>query len=440
MVADPVVSLPHPLLSGVAALEDALGTMPVDGWAGLEPALVPPLLERMMRVGARLQAHQMAAARVVDKAGVAKQRGATSTGALLAGGFGGDRRAGDRMVRAAKALETATQTEDALAEGRITSDQAKVIADAVNDLPADTTPEEKQACEDTLIGDAGTYSLKDLRSRAARITDQFKPADEVDDDENEKLERREKAAWGSAEFSMWDNRDGTHSGRFRVPSAHAEMLEAAVNGISAPRRDHLHDHPGAVTDEGESVYDRDLDRRHRLGMGFAELCGHLPTDRLPSGGGVGLSLVARFDYDTLVKGVRPATLSTGTRMTAGEVRLAACRVGLIPQVFGGAPLPLDHGAEQRLFTRAQRLAMENRDGGCTFPDCDRPPQWCEGHHAVVPWSIGQTTMLREGVLLCAFHHRTVHGGWAVRFSPDDGFPQYRAPGSDTWRRNHRWRP
>ena len=44
--------------------------------------------------------------------------------------------------------------------------------------------------------------------------------------------------------------------------------------MSAPKRDHLRDHPGAKTDpdgpdgpEGESVYDRDLEYRTRLGNG-----------------------------------------------------------------------------------------------------------------------------------------------------------------------------
>ena len=31
----------------------------------------------------------------------------------------------------------------------------------------------------------------------------------------------------------------------------------------------------------------------------------------------------------------------------------ACNAGIIPQVFGGKSLPLDHGHEQRLFTKTQ---------------------------------------------------------------------------------------
>lgn len=438
MTTAPVASLlPHPLVCGVEALTGALDGMPVGAWSSLEPLTIKHLSEGLLRIEARVKAQQLAAARALDASGLAKQVGASSTGALLAGVFGGDRKAGDQLVRMSKALDAAPQTEDALAGGRIDTAQASVIASAIAGLPSDTTSEQRQACEDTLIGDARRFTLKDLRRRADRITDQFKPVAEVDAIENDTIEQRERAAWKRSEFWMVDNRDGTHRGGFVMPDAQAEMLKAAIEAISAPRRDHLHDASPAA----ESYYDRDLQHRHRLGMGFAELAGHLPTDELPGKGGLGATLTVNLDYDTLVNQIKPATLSTGTRISAGQVRRMACRLGLIPQVFDGKSLPLDHGAEKRFFTKAQRLAMEKRDGGCTFPACDRPPGWCEAHHAQQPYSVGKTTTLDEGVLLCAFHHHAVHDdGWTIRFSTSDRHPEYRAPGATLWRRNHRWRP
>ena len=427
-------SLPHPTVAAVEQIEAALDRMA--GFDGLAPTAVKALVERLMRADARLKAQQIAGTRVLETSGLAKAEGASSTGAMLASTFGGDRRNGDQMVRMARTLEAAPQTQDAFAGGRIDTNQAAIIASAVAALPPETTPQQKQACEDTLIGDADRFTLKDLRRRAERITDQFKPRDEVDQIENASLEHREREAWRRSEFWMVDNRDGTHRGGFVMPDAQADMLRTAIEAISAPRRDHLHDHEAT-----ESYYDRDLDHRHRLGMGFAELCGHLPTDELPGKGGLGATLLVSLDYETLVDGVRPATLSTGTRISASQARQMACRLGLIPQVFAGKSLPLDHGAEKRSFTQAQRRAMENRDGGCTFPHCDRPPGWCEAHHAKQPWAIGKTTNLDEGVLLCAHHHRTVHrDGWAIRFASSDGRAEFKPPRSDVWQRNHRWRP
>ena len=436
MSVAPVVSLPHPLVCAVEQIEGALDGMPVDGWSGLEPVTLRESAERLMRVEARVKAQLMAVTRALDETGLAKASGASSTGAMLAGSFGGDRRAADGLIHRARELDRAPATGEALARGEIGTAQAAIIASAVGDLPDDTTPEQREACEDTLIGDAGRFSLKDLRSRSRRITDQFKPAPEVDQIENATLEAQEKDAWRRAEFTMFNHGDGTCGGTYRLPEAQADQLMAAIQAISAPRRVHLHDSPAA-----ESYYDKDLEHRHRLGMGFAELCDHLPVDQLPGKGGLGATLMVRFDYDTLVRGIKPATLSTGTRISAGQARQMACRLGMIPQVFNGKSLPLDHGHEQRVFTKPQRQAMENRDGGCTFPGCDRPPEWCEAHHWRTPWANGGETTLADGVLVCPFHHRTIHdAGWAIRMSPVDGHPEYKPPGTDTWKRNHRWRP
>lgn len=71
------------------------------------------------------------------------------------------------------------------------------------------------------------------------------------------------------------------------------------------------------------------------------------------------------------------------------------------------------GREQRTFSGPRRRALTIRHGHCEFPGCDRPAQWCEGHH-LLPWILGKRTVPAEGCLLCVFHHRLVHeGGWRV---------------------------
>jgi hypothetical protein len=436
-----VEQLSHPLTGGVAAIEAALDQMPIDGWPGLEPDALRSAAERLMRVEARVKAHLMAATRALDASGAAKSAGATSTGDLLAGAFGGDRRAADAMVHRGKKLGAAPGTQDALAAGQIGAAQADIIAGAISGLPDDVSADDRQTCEDTLIGDAGRLSLKDLRTRSKRIADQFAPGPDVDRSENNELEATEKKAWAASKFWMRQNADGTTSGGFTIPDAQADMLETALKAICAPKRDHLRDHPGAADDEATtSVYDRELEHRTRLGMAFAELCGHLPGNLLPGRSGFGATLMVHLDLATLVEGVKAATLSTGTRISASQARLMACSLGIIPQVFGGRPVPLDHGHEQRLFTRAQKQALARRDGGCTFPGCDRPPEQTEAHHWRSPWSHGGTTTLDDGVLICPHHHRVVHADdWQLREGPD-GHIQYRRAGTTAWLTNHRWRP
>lgn len=185
-----------------------------------------------------------------------------------------------------------------------------------------------------------------------------------------------------------------------------------------------------------------MDTAHREGRALAQLCEHLPSDILPGAGGVSAVLTVNFDYETLVHGVRAATLSTGGRLSAGEARRLACNAGLIPQVFDGDSLPLDLGRTKRLFTAHQRRAAENRYGGCAFPGCEKPPGWTEGHHWRQPWAMGGTTNLEDLAPLCASDHRRVHRD-DVPIRMRDGVLEFyvtpRGRGAKRWLSNSRYR-
>ena len=85
----------------------------------------------------------------------------------------------------------------------------------------------------------------------------------------------------------------------------------------------------------------------------------------------------------------------------------ACEAGIIPAVLGGNREVLDLGRASRLFTKAQRIAMALRDGGCIAEGCNRPPHQCHAHH-LDPWARGGPTNLDHGGLLCGHHHRRAH--------------------------------
>jgi hypothetical protein len=97
------------------------------------------------------------------------------------------------------------------------------------------------------------------------------------------------------------------------------------------------------------------------------------------------------------------------------------RAGL-PTALGGAPPEiLDLGRTQRLASRAQRRALEVRDGGCVFPGCGRPPGWCDAHH-LWHWIDGGPSDLWNLALLCRWHHTFMHeGGWRLDRDPDGRF-------------------
>ena len=96
----------------------------------------------------------------------------------------------------------------------------------------------------------------------------------------------------------------------------------------------------------------------------------------------------------------------------------ACTAGTITLTVDGDPAgagqPLNLGRERRLFTRAQRLALAARDGGCRWPGCERPPSWCEAHH-IEHWQRDRgKTDIADGLLLCRHHHLLAHNnGWEI---------------------------
>jgi hypothetical protein len=45
------------------------------------------------------------------------------------------------------------------------------------------------------------------------------------------------------------------------------------------------------------------------------------------------------------------------------------------------------------------MALIAREGGCSFPGCGHPPQWCDRHH-IIDWIDGGPTDL-ENLKLCS---------------------------------------
>ncbi len=101
-------------------------------------------------------------------------------------------------------------------------------------------------------------------------------------------------------------------------------------------------------------------------------------------------------------------------ISAGAARRLACDAGLIPAVFGGPSLPLDLGRRTRTFTRAQVIALWERDGGCAL--CGQTT-FVEAHHIAWWHRDHGTTDLSNGVLLCSRCHHLIHrDSWHIKVS------------------------
>ena len=77
---------------------------------------------------------------------------------------------------------------------------------------------------------------------------------------------------------------------------------------------------------------------------------------------------------------------------------------------------VDIGSAQKAMSPRLRRAVELRDQGCTWPGCDRPPEWSDVHHIVAREHDGQN-VLSNLRLLCRHHHRLVHRGRVPAHGP-----------------------
>ncbi|MGQ0625702.1 MAG: DUF222 domain-containing protein, partial [Sporichthyaceae bacterium] len=133
--------------------------------------------------------------------------------------------------------------------------------------------------------------------------------------------------------------------------------------------------------------------------------------------------------------------ATGEDLTVAVIRRLACDATLTALLLDTHGVPLKVGRDVRTVTHAQWVALCERDRGCIFPGCRRPPAWCDAHH-VRFWGAGGPTDLDNLVLVCGFHHDQLHhGGWEARFAAD-GHPEVIPPAwidvSRTPRRNAYW--
>ena len=99
----------------------------------------------------------------------------------------------------------------------------------------------------------------------------------------------------------------------------------------------------------------------------------------------------------------------------------ACDAAYTPVVIDNHGTPLTMGRQVRHATASQRRALAVRDGGCVFPGCDMPTSWCDAHH-ITPWQAGGTTDLANLASLCRHHHGVTHRtGWTMVAHPDQTF-------------------
>ncbi|XVU23518.1 DUF222 domain-containing protein [Actinoplanes sp. CA-054009] len=376
-------------------------------------------------------------ARLIHQSGVAglpARQGSRTTKAWLRAQLRCDPRPARDLTDLAAALARHPPLEQALLDGRMDTRQATAAADTIDTVstgladlddvsPAEAAEVIRQA-RATLIDLSGQLPALQLRRVGDRILEHVAPhiAERA---EEAALARQETRAHRSRGFTLSAPRNGQVRLSGTLGLEDAALVQAALDPLCRPLATG-HPNPDSPATTGHPTPDSDESTdEHRPAQqradALVDVCRlALRTEKLPASGGEPAQLTVTIPYDPLTRALGVATTDTGARLSAETARRLACDARILPVVLGGQSQVLDLGRSCRLATGPLRRALNARDGGCAFPDCDRPARWTDAHH-VLSWAEGGTTTLDNLVLLCRRHHRLIHhptAGWRIRLNAD----------------------
>ncbi|WP_134322399.1 HNH endonuclease signature motif containing protein [Cumulibacter soli] len=226
-------------------------------------------------------------------------------------------------------------------------------------------------------------------------------------------------------------------------------LDAVLSPLSAPK-----------PDQSGTKDDRTADQRRHDGL-FDALGLLLDGNGVPASGGTAATVHLVVDVDTVMDalGLTPTgaqgdasdwasedhpdgvgrdsrgprdngsryvgRVAGGDRITLREFRRLADEALLIPVWASKISGVVAYGRSKRIASAGQTHALVARDGGCSHPGCDVPPDWCQRHH-VREWWRGGATDVSNLTLLCGAHHRELDSsGW--RIDMRNGLPWWIPP-------------
>jgi len=414
-----------------AALDQIAGSLRelVDAVPGQEAAAhlsvddLDPCLTQLKRVEGAVAAVR---ARVVALASYAKAHdasGMASPDMYLRDRLGISSREARKQRDLARTLDAMDGARDALADGRLGTEQASAIGRAVRNGHLG----DAQEVEEQLLDTATTSSPEQL-NEAIRRAEQHANADALRRGENRAYERRRA--------SCTKQEDGSWLLNALLDPIAGEQVAIAIRAFTKP-------------DPAQTPIDRRRRPEQRTADGLAALAEAALTAGAPKSGGhrPQVSVIVPFDAwehhrkassgqdgdraatsctadcgGGSVDGGGPASillpeLGSGTTISPEAAQRIMCDAKITRVVMGARSQVLDVGRATSDWTAGQRAAAAVRDRGCRGPGCDRPTAWCQLHH-IWWWSKGGPTDLDNGIQLCHQHHRLVHeGGWGLRFDP-----------------------
>jgi hypothetical protein len=388
-------------LSGLRSVIEELRS---EALTELPDALIEEDFAELHRAVELLEAERLRRLAEIEKRRLFERDGHLSAASWLASRFKVSWGTAREQVRIARGLEGMPVTREALESGDISLSGVKVL---VGTREAD--PEAFSRSEETLVEAARIHSMNDL----GRVAAYWRQAVE-----------REHAARGEETLREQRSLHASVSllGMVRVDgNLDPETGESLLTAL------------GAVMDaEARSGDPDDRTPAQRRADALGEVCRQwLDGSDRPTVAGerphvtVTVGAEALRGTDGLSRGTFPTSELDHVGPVAPEsARRLACDASVMRVVMAGRSEPLDIGRRTPVVPPAMRRAVIVRDRHCRFPGCDRPHAWCDAHH-VAHWADGGDTAVRNLVLLCRRHHRTVHDRGGFRLELQDDRPVFR---------------
>ncbi|MDO9590899.1 MAG: DUF222 domain-containing protein, partial [Microcella sp.] len=200
--------------------------------------------------------------------------------------------------------------------------------------------------------------------------------DEID---AEGIQSREEARRDRRSLRIGRRSDGMGFAHWVLDPETFAVVSEVFDRITSPRRGG----PSFVTDadrgQAQSVLDDARTTEQLASDVFAELLrqgAHADSSQLLGDGPIGVRVL--IAARTLADGHGAGWLEGQSgAVSVATVERQVCSAGTVTITVDDDGQPLNLGRERRLFSRAQRVALAARDGGCRWPGCERPPSWCE---------------------------------------------------------------
>lgn len=364
-------------------------------------------LEKLISLAETAQAHRLAE---LDARGTTDRVHGMRTTAWVSAAAGCNRGPITGRMRVGRSLRNHfDRVDDAVSDGRLSFDHAKTLSDVDN--PRIT---------DILIG-----SQDEIIALAEASTFPQWKRDVIALAEHADADGREPDPYEGNELRLSKTVDGSTDLTGTMDAANGLLVRTALDAMTdALYKRFRQDHelaPGLTIPKRSVLQALALAEMARIAVGAEPGSGSAPRAEVT---------LLLHDHETCD--------AEGTPLPRAAADVWGCDPDLWAVVMNEMGIPVDVGHTARLATTAQRRAIAIRDGGCTFPGCDAPIDWCDHHH-VFDWHKGGATDLSNLIALCRHHHGVSHrNGWSMTLD-DHQVPHWTSPSGDrlTGQRHHR---